>query len=140
MGMFNGVRFVGINGASVLWSHQIRINSEGIGSATSSITVWVVVGSNIITCVQSRSHRVLVTFKGVILRTEVVIDKVGIAVVVTSWSSFQLLVRIVARQLTEVTGCITVTASIAYINFVDELVAEKWCLPVDVGITKFSSS
>jgi hypothetical protein len=43
--------------------------------------------------------------------------------------------RIVTWQLTEVTGCIAVTPSITDINFITEFVSEKFCLPVDIGIT-----
>ena len=82
MCVWNCVTLVGINCAPVLWAHQIGVDIKGIWAATSTITVGVIVGCNIVTGVQGGHHGVLVTFIGVILRAEVVVDKVGITVVI----------------------------------------------------------
>ena len=80
--MENCVTLVGVNSAPVLWTHQVGVDIKGIRAATSTITVGVIVGCNIVTGVQGGHHGVLVTFIGVILRAEVVVDKVGITVVI----------------------------------------------------------
>jgi hypothetical protein len=80
----NGVRPVGVDGAPILRAHQIRVDIESIGAAASSVAVGIVVGSHIVTSVKGGHHGVLVAFISVIFRAEVVIDKVGITIVVTT--------------------------------------------------------
>ena len=80
--MGNCVTLVGVNSAPVLWTHQVGVDIKGIRAATSTITVGVIVGCNIVTGVQGGHHGVLVAFIGVIFRAEVVVDKVGITVVI----------------------------------------------------------
>jgi hypothetical protein len=80
----NGVGLVGVDGASFLWAHHVRVNVISVGTAVSAVAVRIEIGSNIVTNVKGGHHGVLVAFIGVILRAEVVVDKVGIAVVVTS--------------------------------------------------------
>jgi hypothetical protein len=78
----NCVFSVGVDGAPVIWTHQIGVDIVGIGSTTSSITAWVKVGCNIVTSMQGGYHSVLVAFIGVILRTEITVNKVSITVVI----------------------------------------------------------
>jgi hypothetical protein len=80
----NGVGLVGVDGASVLWAHHVRVNIISVRTAASAVAVRIEVGSHIVTGVKGGHHGVLVAFIGVILRAEVVVDKVCIAVVVSS--------------------------------------------------------
>jgi hypothetical protein len=80
----NGVGPVGVDGAPILRAHQVRVDIESIGAAASPVAVRIVVGSNIVTGVKGGHHGVLVPFVGVVFRAEVVIDKVGITIVVTT--------------------------------------------------------
>ena len=75
---------VGVDGAPVLRAHHVRVDVEGVGAATSTVTVWVVAGRDVVTGVKGRGHGVLVALEGVVLRAEVVIDKVSVAVVVAA--------------------------------------------------------
>jgi hypothetical protein len=79
----NGVGSVGVDGAPVFWTHQVGVDVISVGTAPYTIAVGIVVGSDIVTGVKGGHHGVLVAFIGVILRAEVVVDKVGIAVVVS---------------------------------------------------------
>ncbi len=81
--MRNGVGLVGVDGASLLWAHNVGVDIVSVGTAASTVTVGIVVGSNIVTGVKSGHHGVLVAFKGIVFRAEVVVAKVGIAVVVS---------------------------------------------------------
>ena len=81
--MRNGVGSVGVDGAPVFWTHQVGVDVISVGTAPYTIAVGIVVGSDIVTGVKGRHHGILVAFVGVIFRTEVVVDKVGIAVVVS---------------------------------------------------------
>jgi hypothetical protein len=79
----NGVGLVGVDGASLLWAHHVGVDIVSVGTTSSAVAVGIVVGSDIVTGVKGRHHGVLVAFKGVVFRAEVVVAKVGIAVVVS---------------------------------------------------------
>jgi hypothetical protein len=79
----NCVGLVGVNGASLLWAHHVGVDIVSIGTTASTVTVGIVVGSDIVTGVKGGHHGVLVAFKGVVFRAEVVVAKIGIAVVVS---------------------------------------------------------
>jgi hypothetical protein len=79
----NGVGSVGVDGAPVFWTHQVGVDVISVGTAPYTIAIGIVVGSNIVTGVKGGHHGVPVAFVGVVFRTEVVVDKVGIAVVVS---------------------------------------------------------
>ena len=64
-------------------THHVGVGSESVGSTPSAVAVGIVVGSDIVTGVKGGYHGVLVAFKGVVFRAEVVVAKVGIAVVVS---------------------------------------------------------
>ncbi len=81
--MRNCVGLVGVNGASLLWAHHVGVDIVSIGTTASTVTVGIVVGSDIVTGVKGGHHGVLVAFKGVVFRAEVVVAKIGIAVVVS---------------------------------------------------------
>ena len=159
---------VGVNSATVLWAHQIRVDIVGIRSTTYSVTTGVIVGCNIVTGVQGGHHGVFVAFIGVIFRAEVVVDKVGITVVIptckekidnvktclaklsiknnvkpekiVTWSRFKLLVNIVSWQLREVGSSIAVAANITDINFIAKHVSSKRCLPIHPWVANFTTS
>ena len=116
--MRNCVWLVCVDGASILWAHHVWIDIESICATTSTITVRVVVGGHIFTCVKCRCHSVLVTFKSVIFRTIVVVYIVCIAVVVTIRARLWLEGRIVAWKLAEICSCIAVTPNLTYINVI----------------------
>jgi hypothetical protein len=78
-----GVGLIGVDGASLLWAHHVGVDIVSIGTTASSVAVGIVVGSHIVTGVKGGHHGVLVAFKGVIFRAEVVVTKIGIAVVVS---------------------------------------------------------
>jgi hypothetical protein len=79
----NGVGLVGVDGASLLWTHNVGVDIVSVGTTASAVTVGIVVGSHIVTGVKGGHHGVLVAFKGVIFRAEVVVAKIGIAVEVS---------------------------------------------------------
>jgi len=66
------------------WAHQVGVDVVSIRAAATTVTVGVVVGCDIVAGVKGGDHCVLVALKGVILWTEVVVHKVGIAVVITT--------------------------------------------------------
>ena len=82
--MRNGVGSVGVDGAHVFWTHQVGVDVISVGTAPYTIAIGIVVGSNIVTGVKGGHHGVLVAFVGVVFRAKVVVDKVGIAIVVTT--------------------------------------------------------
>ncbi len=62
-------------------AHHVGVGSESVGGTASAVAVGIVVGSDIVTGVKGGHHGVLVAFKGVVFRAEVVVAFVGIAVV-----------------------------------------------------------
>ena len=64
------------------WAHHFGVDVVSVSAAANTVTVGVVVGCNVVAGVKGGQHGVLVALKGVILWTEVVVHKVGIAVVI----------------------------------------------------------
>ncbi len=62
-------------------AHHVGVEIVSIGGTPSAVAVGIVVGSDIVTGVKGGHHGVLVAFKGVVFRAEVVVAFVGIAVV-----------------------------------------------------------
>ena len=85
MAVGNDVRPVGVDGTPVLGAHHVGVEVESVGPATSSIAVGVVAGCHVVTGVEGGDHGVLVALIGVVLGAEVVVDKIGIAVIVTTY-------------------------------------------------------
>ena len=86
--MGNSERSIGVDGAPIVRTHQVAVGIEGIGSTTGSVTIIPI--SIPVTGVQSYAHGVLVTFKGVIFWAPYSIDKIGITVVLTPFSSIAI--------------------------------------------------